>query len=462
MNANDHDRDHAKRLDEYIDALNAGRPAPQVADDADLADLFTTARDLHRLRAAEPVRDDVPSRLAAALERKLRANPKHGTRRIESNDMSQFRDASSDGSLRPPEDLRHDYAIPHRPERVRQWAQFAVAAVAFILIGVVLAQIIGSGSGDEPGGVGSGPSGSPTPQVSPTTTDGLMLPDDASILPPDFSTTVTATIAGPTATPDRSDAQATSSIAPVADPTWTSEATPTAPPIAPEFATLSVSPDYVTCESEVVARGTGFAPGTTVVIYGGPLFGDNFGPVSDDIPVAENGGFELVIDIGRIFAQCRGAEIDQEGSRYALGAETGSTLTKNDFEGPSAMTAITFSSTVPDALQDRPRLPSCGTEVIRTETDFTPQGESDVQARECFAAAVSAGSPAEFASYVQNSDFAIETTIYRVIDAGTVEILSDSTTRDRWEQYTCTGIMLPDAAPYQFQFETCGGTVAIE
>ena len=75
MNANDHDR--AKRLDEYIDALNAGRPAPQVADDADLADLFATARDLHRLRAAEPERDDVPSRLAAALERELRANPTH-------------------------------------------------------------------------------------------------------------------------------------------------------------------------------------------------------------------------------------------------------------------------------------------------------------------------------------------------------------------------------------------------
>ena len=50
MNVNDHDR--AKRLDEYIDALNAGRPVPQVADDAELADLFATARDLHRLRAA--------------------------------------------------------------------------------------------------------------------------------------------------------------------------------------------------------------------------------------------------------------------------------------------------------------------------------------------------------------------------------------------------------------------------
>jgi hypothetical protein len=164
MNINDHDNE--KRLDEYIDALNAGRPAPQVAHDAGLADLFATARDLHRLRAAEPARDDVPNRLAAALERELGSNPMHGTRRIESNDMNLFRDASSIGSLSPPDDTGNTYAIPQRPERARQWAQFAVAAVAFILVGVVLTQIFGGGSDEPSSAVGTDPGSTSTIEVA--------------------------------------------------------------------------------------------------------------------------------------------------------------------------------------------------------------------------------------------------------------------------------------------------------
>ena len=164
MNANDHDKE--TQLDEYIDALNAGRPAPQLTDDAELAELFATARDLHRLRAAESARDDVPSRLAAALVRELRANPTHNTRRSESHDTSLFRDASSNGTLRPPEDASAIYAASRRPERARQWTQFAVAAVAFIIVGVILAQIIGSGTDEPSGAVGTDPAKTPTTQMA--------------------------------------------------------------------------------------------------------------------------------------------------------------------------------------------------------------------------------------------------------------------------------------------------------
>jgi hypothetical protein len=293
-----------------------------------------------------------------------------------------------------------------------------------------------------------------------------MLPDDVSILPPDVSTTATATVAGPTATRDQSDVQptpeSTTTIAPVVEPTAATDATPTALAIAPKFPTLSISPDYVTCDDTVVARGMNFTAGTTVVIYGGPLFGDNFGPASDDVAVADNGGFEVVLDIGRIFAQCRGAEVQQDGAQFLLSAETGSTLTRGGFDGPSALAVITFTNTAPDALKNRPRLPSCGVEVIRTETEMAPQGVPNVPARECFAAAVESGSAAEFISYVQTSDFQIQTTIYRTISTDEVVILNNNATRGRWEQYTCTGVDLPDQYPQQFQFEQCSGLFAIE
>jgi hypothetical protein len=235
--------------------------------------------------------------------------------------------------------------------------------------------------------------------------------------------------------------------------------------IEPGFATLSVWPDYVTCEDEVIARGMGFAPGTTVVLYGGPLLGDNFGQLSVDIPVADDGGFEAAIDVGRMFAQCGGADIDEEDMQYGLGAETGSSLTKEEFEGPSALAAITFSSSTPATVKTRTRLSSCGVEVQRNETMLGPASGPDEAMRRCFVDAVEVGAQAEFISYRQTVEGDVVTTIYRSLGAGNVEVIVDAT-RDRfgsgeWTMSTCTGTTLSEET-LEIEFFTCGQEILLE
>jgi hypothetical protein len=454
MNANDHDR--AKRLDEYIDALNAGRPTPQLADDAELADLFATARDLHRLRAPEPTHDDVPSRLAAALERELRANPTHGTKRIKSNDMSQFRDASSNGSLRPPIESGTTYDIPQRPERVRQWAQFAVAAIAFILVGVVLTQIIGRGASDEPGSaVGSDSSETPTIQASPTDTGASLLPDNF----------VTATVPAAGSTPSVGPTASRLDTVVTALPTHQQ-----VPAFNPSMPSLVIEPDYATCDDTVTAHGVNFESRSTIIIYAGGLEGDMFAPVGGEHSVAEDGTFRAEIDVNGVFGFCGtdGNDLSSlEGEQYRLAAVTSSALSKPSIEeeGPFAAAVLTYSSDVPEGIANRVRLPSCGTEVMLNGTMLRDEGQPDLAARECFAAAVESGALAEFISHVQGIHGDIGTTIYNSLGNGYVDVIVDSTRGEfatgTWERQTCVWSELSSDGS-EFQWEHCSEPVTIE
>ncbi|MEX2315232.1 MAG: hypothetical protein WD628_05890 [Thermomicrobiales bacterium] len=589
MNANDHE----KRLDEYIDALNAGRQAPPLAEDAELIDLFATASDIQRLRLAEPRPDDVPSRLAAALERELRADPTHATRRIESTDMSRLRDASSNGTIRPPEDRGVAYGLPQRPDRGRQLVQFALAAVAFIIVGIILAQIIGGGTDEPSSAVGTDPEATATTDVvapdatetatSPTLVplatpsvsapDGLPTPDASGLYrlatfdeareltpfelvePTDLPSTlelagillstdpntnainmVTAeyrhlklggdfhfvqtslvcndadmqvgmvdavnddieiggksirrtlgtTIAGlplanyywqsgdicyavTAALRDGIDEELVESLVaviPLPESDGGAEPTEPAVVIEPAFATMWVSPDYVTCEDEVIARGMGFEPGTTVVIYGGPLLGDNFGPVTDDIPVSDNGAFEARVDLSRLIGECGGADIQMDGVSFTLGAETGSSL-KEPFDGPSALAVVKFTHNVPDSVKHRVVAPSCGTEVQRAETDRGPAVGPSEESRACFVEAVEAGVRTEFVSFQPTIEGAMLKTIYRSLGDGIVEVIYD-TSNDQfgnqgWSVASCTGATLADEREqFAIHLIGCGEPTAIE
>jgi len=607
MNVNGYDNDNEKQLDEFIDALNADKPASHLTGDAELVELFATARDLHSLRAAEPQTDDVPSRLTAALERELRAKPTHGTRRIESNDMSQFRDTSSDGTLRPPEGTGSTDGLPQRPERARQLVQLALAAVAFVVVGVVLAQIIGGGTGDEPGGaVGTDLEGTVTVEIAaPDATATLLsmtptpttwatetpVADSGSALPtPDVSgaysvltfeeareltqfeliepdpipqeltlegihltteldmSTPGSFQAGPVdlvtayyqnsqsgsvqfwqTTRDCNDPGTvnavhddievdgravrrtlgtnidglplasyrwqsgdvchtvfaalrdgvdedilTALVASIpalsieAEPTWAGPQPTTAPTASEVRAVLSLAPDYVTCDDNVLAYGEDFEPGTTVVIYFGGPIGDNFAPIVEEWPVSEDGTFSLALDHSRFIGECNGGSEEREGNQYKLIAETGTSLTNAGInaEGPSAVAVMTFSRGVPAGVKHRVRLPSCGTEIQRNETILGSGSGPDQAARTCFARAVESGALAEFISYQQTIEDDIVTTIYNSLGKQDVDVIVDGT-QDRfgsgtWQRSTCVWGEMSNLEPYAFHFEYCGEPVTIE
>jgi|GEM_PF-5263927 len=449
MNANDNDR--AKRLDEYIDALNAGKPAPPVKDDAELAALFATARDFHRLRAAEAVRDDVPSRLAAALARELRADQTRETRRIESNDMSQYRDASSNGAIRPPSSDAAPYAIPHRPERGRQFLQFVAAIAAFLIVGVILTQVLGGQNGGSPdGAVGTDPGGTPTEQTESasdlTTPTHEATPESSSTTPE------------PTATLGAATPEATQEVIGGGEPT----ATPN--PDIPIMAVLSLSLDYVTCEDTVIAYGINFEPDSTVTIYGGQLIGNNFAPVVDEHAVDSDGRFEVELNLSRMISECGGGDAQREGSQFRLSASTGSALSKDgiDADGPTAMTVLTFSRDVPESVKLRPPYQYCGVEVMLNESMLGEASEPDILARECFIQAARIGGyAAEFVSHQQTIEGDIVTYIYRSDGTGNVELFVDST-RDQfgssaWTVTTCSGASYGDEmSGWDIELSGCG------
>jgi hypothetical protein len=451
MNANDDIR--AKRLDEYIDALNAGKPAPPETDDADLAELFATARDFHRLRAAEPAGDDVPSRLAAALERELRADQTRDTRRIENDDMNLFRDVSSNGAIRPPEGNAAPYAVPRRPERGRQLLQFFAAVAAFVVVGVVLTQIFGGQHGGEPdGSFGSDRTGAPTEQVA--------APADVATQTPEPTPSSPVSTLEPTqAVPDPTEG-VNESVEPSVTP----------PPATPLAALLRLSLDYATCEDTVVAYGSGFEPGSAITIHGGQLIGDNFAPVVDEHPVGDDGSFEVELDLSRLISECGGGSSEPEGSRYRLAASTGSSLSKDgvDIDGPSAMTVLTFSREVPESVKHRMQYQYCGVEVMLSGTMLREAGEPDRLARECFTQAVRIGGyAAEFVSHRLTTEGDLVTTIYRTSGDGSVEEIVDSTGArfggGGWTTTACMGASLAgEDFGYLIQLTGCGEPVTIE
>jgi hypothetical protein len=120
-------------------------------------------------------------------------------------------------------------------------------------------------------------------------------------------------------------------------------------------------------------------------------------------------------------------------------------------------TAPTFAA-APAMVAARAPLPFCGDENISL-----PDGTPDVAARACFWEAYEAGSPAEFVSTNTTMEGDPIITIYRVTDAGTVEVFIDST-KDRWSAMTwlrleCPELALDPAAQGQPAFGPAEGCV---
>ncbi len=458
MNTSDNER----RLDEYIDAIIAGRPVPALTRDDYLADLIATARNLRRSHAsvANPIAaNDVPSRLAAALERELRADQTRATRRIESNDMRPFNSTSSNGTLRPPDDTSAPYAIPHRPECRRQLLQFTIAIAAFLIVGIVLAQIIGSrGDGDPGNAVGSHPGGTPTSQVA--------APIDQATQTPSPDLTEAASLGVTPTAPDPTSTASTAVVDPTEDAVENVEPTATPKPDAPSAASLNLSSDYATCDDTVVAYGTNFEPGTTITIFGGGLLGDVFGPVVDEHPVDENGEFEVALDLLRLDG-CGGGNPAVEGTLDRIAAATGSSLDGIDTEGPSASAVLRYSQNVPGVVRNREPFQSCGVETLLNRTQLRDETLPDQEARACFIEALTdSGVKAEFVSHQQTTDGFIVTSIYRTSGDGSVVVFHDNS-RDPvkstgWTTSTCTGATLGAAPWYEITLEGCSQDVQLE
>jgi hypothetical protein len=335
--------------------------------------------------------------------------------------------------------------------------QFLVAAVAFILVGVILAQIIGSGEdGDSDSATGVDPIATPTNEL-------VVLDATATLTPsvqPTRSTETASTEPTPTTEPMATATEA--STVPVLP---THQQVPTFDPL---ISSLVIAPDYATCGDTVMAYGSNFKPGTTITIYGGGLLGDVFAPVVDEHPVADDGSFAVQLDLSRVFDVCGGGSETPNGTQFRLGAETGSSLTKSDFnaDDPRAIAVLTYSDDTPVGVADRVRLPSCGTEVILNGNMLRDQGQPDVTARECFAEAVAAGALAEFISHQQTVEGDVVTTIYNSLGNGDVDVIIDGS-RDQfgsgeWQRSTCVWSEMSNLEPYSFHYEYCSEPVVIE
>ncbi|HYI16346.1 MAG TPA: hypothetical protein VEX37_13205 [Thermomicrobiales bacterium] len=82
---------------------------------------------------------------------------------------------------------------------------------------------------------------------------------------------------------------------------------------------LALVPAQGDCATQITARGTGFAPGATVNLYGAPVSDSSFAPVAEAIIVSADGTFETPLDLRR-FAGCAGdAPI---GGDFHIGATT--------------------------------------------------------------------------------------------------------------------------------------------
>jgi hypothetical protein len=452
--------DRERWLDDYIDALNAGRRLPRSSDDAELDALVAAACAVRRLRrttTAGTRRDDadVPARIAAALERELRRDPTIGTTRIDRRTMvsDAYDDVRPNGTTRPRDDAP-PIPLPARPNQLRQWLQFAAASIAVALVGVVLVVVMrGDESGSSQGGAGQPgdvPIAGNTSVVLTPTKNIASGSNDAAPSAAINETPTGLAILMPT---------------PPVEPSPTGSETTAGP--ATDVATFTLTPDYGTCEDTIVARGQGFEPGSTVAFYGGPFPGDLFGEVADDAIVDSLGAFEVEIDLGRMIWECRGGEPTHEGQQFTVGASTQVNDTKGgEFRDPGAVAMFTFSRDVPQAVKARAVLPPCGTEIQRVETGLGPAIGPDQAMRACLLSAYQAGKPVEFISHRPSIEGNYITTIYRVLGPGEIEVLIDST-RDpfgagRWEQSQCAGLSLAADGSLELELEGCSEALPVE
>ena len=152
---------HEERLDRYIDNLNAGQTTASCDDDAELAGLFDTVRQLHTLRES-----DVPVVLATGLAGQLRQADTPVPRYSHPERSAAESNGSFPQSARPWKgpfvDAQDDEWDTRPPAKhwLRQMAQFVGAALAFTVFGLVLVLVFqgmsGNGS-DEPLGTGTPP-----------------------------------------------------------------------------------------------------------------------------------------------------------------------------------------------------------------------------------------------------------------------------------------------------------------